>query len=302
MTTETKQEVQLSPKVKLLNEVHGKLQDLLTKQAEALPKNFNQTRFLQNCLTVLNDTNHIEKCTAMSIARTMIKGAYLGLDFFRKECYAIPYEKYENSKPTGIFELNFQTDYKGEIKLVNQHSVEKVKDIYAKLVREGDELEISVRDGNQYVNFKPLAFNDAKIVGAFAVALFHSGAMICDQMSVAELDKTRKDYSKVPNGPSYTKSLGEMYKKIVLRRVCKLVSLSFDMHEQEAAHQEGNDSLIPLENTVIDTSAEEVKDPFKKAEQKEDPDAELRRVLRSKHSTEEEWQIEARIKESRGQA
>lgn len=264
MTVDTKQEIQMSTKDTLLNDVSKNLQELLVKNAAAFPKDFNQTRFLQNCLTVLGDTKSIEKCTPISIAKTMIKGAYLGLDFFRRECYAIPYEKYENSKPTGIYELNFQTDYKGEIKLVNQHSVEKVKDIYAKIVREGDDLEISVRDGQQYVNFKPLPFNDGKIIGAFAVALFHSGAMICDQMSLVQLEKTRTDYSKVPNGPAYQKSIGEMYKKIVLRRVCKLVSLAFDSHEQEAAHQEGSDGLIPEIKTVIDASAEEVIDPFKK--------------------------------------
>ncbi|KGO12968.1 recombinase [Clostridium botulinum] len=41
-------------------------------------------------MTVLKDTKNIEKCNEVSVARTMLKGVLLGLDFFNKECYAIP--------------------------------------------------------------------------------------------------------------------------------------------------------------------------------------------------------------------
>ncbi|MBZ1328726.1 hypothetical protein FDG42_02975 [Clostridium botulinum] len=41
-------------------------------------------------MTVLKDTKNIEKCNEVSVVRTMLKGAFLGLEFFNKECYAIP--------------------------------------------------------------------------------------------------------------------------------------------------------------------------------------------------------------------
>ncbi|HBJ2611171.1 recombinase RecT [Clostridium botulinum] len=41
-------------------------------------------------MTVLKDTKNIEKCNEVSKARTMLKGAFLGLELFNKECYAIP--------------------------------------------------------------------------------------------------------------------------------------------------------------------------------------------------------------------
>ena len=44
------------------------------------------------------------KLTFESMAVCLCKAAYLGLDYFNGECYAIPYGG----------ELNFQTDYKGE--------------------------------------------------------------------------------------------------------------------------------------------------------------------------------------------
>ncbi|AUM97990.1 hypothetical protein CF060_10365 [Clostridium botulinum] len=55
-----------------------------------LVQGFNEARFLQNCITVLKDTKNIEKCNEVSKARTMLKEAFLGLELFNKECYAIP--------------------------------------------------------------------------------------------------------------------------------------------------------------------------------------------------------------------
>ncbi|MHB9944515.1 hypothetical protein CF095_03785 [Clostridium botulinum] len=63
---------------------------MLKAKEKALPKGFNEARFLQNCMTILKDIKNIEKCNEVSVVRTMLKGVFLGLDFFNKECYAIP--------------------------------------------------------------------------------------------------------------------------------------------------------------------------------------------------------------------
>lgn len=215
---------------KHLTVVHQNLNTLLKAKADALPKGFNQTRFLQNCMTVLQDTKGIEKVEPKSVARTMLKGAFLGLDFFNRECYAIAYGN----------TLQFQTDYKGEIKLAKKYSINPIKDIYAKLVREGDEFQEEIIDGKQTINFKPKAFNNGNIIGAFAVALFKDGSMIYDTMSVEEMEHTRNKFSKMANGQAWKDSTGEMYKKTVLRRLCKLIELDFDTIEQKQAFDEGS--------------------------------------------------------------
>ncbi|MDP5273998.1 RecT family recombinase [Chengkuizengella axinellae] len=158
--------------------IHSKLDSLLEPKQEAMPTNFNKTRFLQNCMVVLQDTKDIEKCDAQSVARTMLKGAFLGLDFFNKECYAITYAG----------KVQFQTDYKGEKKLAKKYSVRPVIDIYAKLIQDGDELEEEIKDGKQVINFKPLTLNDGEIKGALAVALFEDNGMIYEVMTTAEIE------------------------------------------------------------------------------------------------------------------
>lgn len=63
--------------------VHKGLDESLEKQVAALPEKFNKQRFLQNCMTVLQDGQaDFSKCEAPTVVRTLLKGAFLGLDFF----------------------------------------------------------------------------------------------------------------------------------------------------------------------------------------------------------------------------
>lgn len=221
-----------------LVEIHSGLNESLDKQVAALPQNFNKQRFMQNCMTVLQDgTADFSKCDAKSVVRTLLKGAFLGLDFFNGECYAIPYNG----------NVNFQTDYKGEIKLCKRYSSNPIKDIYAKVVREGDNFVETIENGNQTVSFTPKPFNNGEIIGAFAVCLYMDGGMIYDTMSVAEIEHTRNTFSKAPNSKAWKDSYGEMCKKTVLRRLCKLIDLNFDTAEAMQAFEDGSDFNVKSE-------------------------------------------------------
>lgn len=234
----------------VLKETHQNLSKLINSKLDAMPGDFNQTRFLQNCMTVLQDTKDIEKCEPVSVARTLLKGAFLGLDFFQKECYAIPYG---NS-------LQFQTDYKGEKKMAKKYSIRPIRDIYAKVVRESDFFEEEIVQGKQYINFKPLVFNDSPIIGAFAVVLFSDGGMQYEAMSKQEIEKIRDDFSKMKNGLMWTKTPGEAYKKTVIRRLTKGIEKDFNS-EQIQAFEEGSGMQFKEEKKV-----EEVPDTFIDAE------------------------------------
>lgn len=224
----------------------------LAANIKAVPEGFNKQRFILNCIAVMKDNlkdwNNID---VTSIITTFAKGAYLGLDFFNGECYAIPYG--------GI--ANFQTDYKGEIKLAKKYSKNPIKDIYAKNVREGDFFEELIKSGVQSVNFKPVSFSDRPIIGTFAVVLFKDGSMMYDTMTVAEMEGIRKAFSKAQNSKAWKDTPGEMYKKTVLRRICKLIDLDFDNAQQVAAFQDAGD-FDANKTVIIDSEATEVRDPF----------------------------------------
>ncbi len=234
--------------------VQSGIETELEENVKALPSGFNKQRFILNCLSVLKDNlKDFSGIDTASISAAFAKGAYLGLDFFNGECYVIPYGG----------AANFQTDYKGEIKLTKKYSKNPIKDIYAKNVREGDFFEERITDGVQSVNFRPVSFSDNPIIGAFAVVLFKDGSMLYDTMSKAEIESTKDNYSKAPNSPAWKKSPGEMYKKTVLRRLCKLIDLDFDNIEQQRAFQDGSD-FDPHKEVVIDENTSVVIDPFQK--------------------------------------
>ena len=193
----------------------------------ALPSGFNKARFVQNTLALLNDSPDLQKYGKTQLILGLTKGATLGLDFFNKEAYLVPY----GSK------LNYQTSYTGSVKLAKKYSIRPIKDIYAKLVREGDEFTESVVGGEQTIDFKPMPFNSNPIVGAFAVCLFTDGGIQYDTMSLTELENTRK-HSKASNSPAWKDFTGEMYKKTVLRRLCKHIEIDFESVDQRSVFDE----------------------------------------------------------------
>lgn len=223
------------------------LTDKLESVKEALPQDFNKARFVQNALALLNDNPQLQKYSQPQIMAGLLKGAYLGLDFYSKECYLIPYGD----------SLNYQTDYRGAKKLAKKYSVRPIKDIYAKLVREGDEFEELIVAGEQSINFKPKPFNDGKIVGAFAVCLFSDGGMVHDSMSLAELENTRKA-SKASNSPAWRNFTGEMYKKTVLHRLCKHIELDFENPTQQTTFMAGMEIETKIEDIEVNRNKPKV--------------------------------------------
>lgn len=247
----------------VLKQTNNMLATMLERESGALPKNFNPLRFKQNALAVLNDLDITKmKGQEFNLARCLMKGAYLGLDFFNKECYVITY----GGQP------QFMTDYKGEEKLCKKYSINPIKDIYAKLVREGDFFEEVIDGGKQYINFKPIPFNTSGIIGAFAVVYYKDGSMAYETMSKAEIEYIRDNFSKSKNGSAWTKSFGEMAKKTVLRRLCKHIELDFDNIEQGKAWEES--SGMEFKNEPVESEKSEIEKELEDAGTIEDDDKE----------------------------
>lgn len=211
----------------------------LAENQKALPPGFNKDRFVLNCITLIRDMlrdnkkkNQLQQVDPASIPICLAKGAFLGLDFFNGECYAIPYAG----------EMKFQTDYKGEIKLCKRFSKNEIKDIFAKVVREGDFYEEEVDGSTQKVVYRPKPFSNAPMIGAFAIVSYKDGSMLYDSMGKDEIESVRENYSKAQNSEAWKNSPGEMYKKTVLRRLCKMIDLEFDSVAQIKAYQTGGDA------------------------------------------------------------
>lgn len=221
----------------VLTNTNSKLTSMLENEKGALPSGFNSLRFKQNVMTVLSEMDLSNmRGQEFNLARCLMKGAYLGLDFFNKDCYVITY----SGKP------EFMTDYKGEEKLCKKYSINPIKEIYAKLVKEEDEFEEGAKEGKQYINYKAKPFGTGKLIGVFAVAYFKDDSMIYETMSKEDIEYIRDSFSKKSKktgnfSDAWVKSFGEMAKKTVLRRLCKHIQLDFGNIEQQKAWEEGSD-------------------------------------------------------------
>lgn len=195
--------------------------------ADALPSDFNKARFVQNTVALVAENEELSRMPQAKLVPVLLKGAYLGLDFFNKECYAMPYGQ----------QLQFTPSYKGMVKLAKTYSKRPMTDVYAHVVRDGDEFESGMEDGHEYVRFKPKPFNDGAIVGAFAVAQFADGGIKVEVMNKSQLDAAKR-MSKAQSGTAWKFFADQMYQKVVIRRLCKNIDLDMENVQQAKLMQE----------------------------------------------------------------
>lgn len=192
----------------------------------ALPKNFNIDRFVQNSVALLNGNEMLQEFAQQygtaQIKAGLLRGAYQGLDAMNQEVYLIPYKNV----------LNYMPSFKGMQKMAKQYSVRPIKDLYAKVVRAGDSFEEVIEHGVPTINFKAKPFNNAEIVGVFAVCLFEDGGMQYETMSKEDVEKCRK-CSQAKNSPAWGSFWDQMALKTVLRRLCKNITIDMDKEAQD---------------------------------------------------------------------
>lgn len=209
---------------------------------DALPSAFNKARFIQNTVALVAGNPELSCMPQAKLVPVLLKGAYLGLDFFNGECYAVPYGQ----------QLQFTPSYKGMVKLAKLYSKRPLVDVYAHVVRDGDEFESGMEDGHEYVRYKPKTFNDGAIIGAFAVAQFEDGGIKVEVMNKAQLDSVKR-MSKAQSGTAWKFFADQMYQKSVIRRLCKSIDLDMENVEQ---------SRIMQAEDVQEVEVSEVDNPF----------------------------------------
>lgn len=198
----------------------------LNEHKAALPANFNIDRYVQNAISLLNGNEALMKYAKQygtaQIKAGLMRAAYQDLDAMNQEVYLIPYSS----------TLQFMPSFKGMAKMVRKYSTRKVRDIYSKVVREGDVFEESIVNGQPTINFTAKPFNNGEIIGVFAVCLFEDGGLVYETMSRADVEQCRKS-SKAQNSPAWKCYWSEMARKTVIRRLCKSITLNMDAEAKE---------------------------------------------------------------------
>lgn len=229
--------------------------DKMMEQGELdLPPDYSPGNALKSAWLKLQETKDrkgnsvLTTCSRISIVNAMLDTVIQGLSPAKDQVYYIAYGK----------TLIAQTSYFGNITLARRFA--GVESVNATAIYEGDEVEISMTNGNRQVTEHKTAFgniDDDKVVGVYAVATFTDGRSPRHEiMTLKECKKAWKMGNAYGKSSTHDDFTAEMAKKTVINRLLKplikgstdsyVLAKAFDRSSdvrtaQEVSHQiEGN--------------------------------------------------------------
>ncbi|QYM73243.1 recombinase RecT [Pseudochrobactrum sp. Wa41.01b-1] len=206
--------------------MRGRILDNIRAVVEPLVIDNGQTfdRLKSVFLIAVQQNPDILKCSEESLRREISKCAADGLVPDSKEAVILPYK---NS--SGVFLANYQPMVMGIIKRMKE--LGGVFSIACSVVHKNDEFIYDEADPDA-LSHKPDRFASIEergaIIGGYAV--FRDNlrrVMHTEVMTMADFEAVRKA-SKAPNSPAWTTWPTEMYRKSVLRRGAKYISINND--------------------------------------------------------------------------
>jgi len=165
---------------------------------------------------------------------SLVKIALLGLDAEQGEVYPIPYKEGKD-----VYRIDLQIGYKGERKLRLKYALcpdgDKIVDIEAYLVKEGDKFSVKHRAEGDTFEFDADPFGTGEVKGSFGYVLYESGKKKVHTMSLQDLEN-RKKASKTSGGPSWKNWENEMYLAKTIKAVSKRIVMDFENETLKKAY------------------------------------------------------------------
>lgn len=202
---------------RLLDGIKSDIEPLLMENG----KSFDRLKSV--FLIAVQQEPKILQCTPESLIREISKCAADGLVPDGKEAVLLPY--YDNKERAHL--ANYQPMVHGIIKRLRE--LGEVFSITCKLVHENDEFILNEADPDSLEHKSdPFSTERGEVVGGYAVFRDdQKRVMHLETMSLEDFDKVRKA-SKAPDSPAWRNWRNEMYRKAVLRRGSKYISVNND--------------------------------------------------------------------------
>lgn len=162
----------------------------------------------------------LAECSPMSILRSMMQSAELGLEVCSgtNEAYLVPYY----NKNTKCKEAQFIPGYQGLVKLAIESG--KVKNIESRVVYENDAFDYELGMAPK-ITHKPALKSRGDVLAFYAIAHLADGSVQFDLMTKEEVDAIRSR-SKASGFSPWATDYNEMAKKTVVRRLYKMLPKS----------------------------------------------------------------------------
>jgi recombination protein RecT len=213
--------------------------------ALALPRHLSADRMLRVAMTSVQRTPELLACDQASLLGAIIQAAQLGLepDGVLGHAYLVPYGK----KATLI------VGYRGLIDLARRSG--QLSTIYARIVYDKDQFEYAYGLTERLEHIPSQDDPPGEMAFAYAVIRMKDGAQQFEVMSKREIEAIRKRSQAANNGPWVTDP-AEMWKKTVLRRVCKMAPLSVEVARAVALDERADLGLPQQLEDIVEAQIE----------------------------------------------
>lgn len=218
----------------------------------------------------VNKNQQLKKADGTSVMQSIMNVCQVGLSLnpVQKLGYLVP--RWDSLKK--INTVAFEPSYQGLVKLLTDSG--SVSMIYAQLVYEGDEFEVSFGTSTEIVH-KP-KFASKEITHVYAVAILPNGIKVPEVMTMEEIEsiRERSDSYKAFNAGKikscvWSTDFGEMARKTVIRRIFKYLPKTerFENVAQAINYDEQDYTATPNQLNYIDTLLETTSLSLEKQEQ-----------------------------------
>lgn len=248
------------PKAEVL---HGLLRKSESWMTSVLPKSGAMTadRMIKVALGATKRNQDLLACDPASFVLAVVQAAELGLDIggLLGEAYLVPFKQ----------QVQLIPGYRGLVKLARNSGL--ITTIEAVLVYADDHFEVERGLEPKLIhrpNFRAPREPEA-LLATYCIARFKDGGYQMDVMSIPEVCAIRDRSPASKNGPWVT-DFGEMAKKTVVKRNCKMLPMSREL-ERVIEHENALDSherspvaadfTIDAEGVVTETGPADHKSP-----------------------------------------
>ncbi len=211
----------------LVEKVLTKVNNLKEIGGIALPPDYSAENALRSAWLILQDMKDkanlpvLQTSTPDSIANSLFNMVVQGLNPAKRQCSFIVYGN----------KLTMQREYAGSIALARRYS--SMKNIYAGVIYKGDVFDyaIDTTTGMKHITSHAQRMenlDDAKIIGAYAVVTFDDGSVNTEIMTMTQIQKSWEQGPTKGQSPAHKNFPGEMAKKTVINRACKLLIAASD--------------------------------------------------------------------------
>ena len=203
MTTELTQK-------QITSNVANRIEEMKSEGLLVAP-NYSVSNALSSAYYALKNSNSgnlLEKCTRESIYNALLDMVTQGLSPAKTQCYFIPYGN----------KVKLTRSYFGTMKVVKQ--LPEVRDIYAEVIYEGDDVEIKNVEGRKVLVKHDTNWlnQDNPIIGAYCIIEKFDGEKILTIMTKKEIDKS---WAQSKNKTVQNNFPQEMAKRTVINRAAK---------------------------------------------------------------------------------